>query len=132
MATTVFEKPMGTEIEVLKNDIEELNSNLMSNTYTTSGLVTSNCTINAGGYHKLGKLTVVNVRFTVTSNVGSITGFPTYNGQFSANIVSCSIINMSDINYNNETAFITRDGTFSFGGCTNGKSYAASVVYMCD
>lgn len=52
--------------------------------------------------------------------------------EFNANIVGCNIINMSDINYNNEVCFISRDGTLSFAGCSSGKAYAVSVVYMCD
>lgn len=115
-----------------KGGLNDLNDQIGNNQYSTSGLTTTNCTIAAGGYHKLGKLVVVNIRVTASaSNACSIYGFPTYNANVPYNIVSCSIVDIGNSAFCNSPAYLRYDGGLLFNG-ENGKTYAISMVYMCD
>lgn len=114
------------------DQIATINDQINNNLYITTGLTTSDCSIDAGGYHKFGKLVVVNLRLATTSGSFSVNGFPTYNGQFSKNIVACTINNIGDSTSENGLfAYISRSGVLTCVG-TSGKTYAIFSIYMCD
>ena len=122
----------GGMVNELNNNLTSLSDQIESNTYSTNGLTTNNCSIDAGGYHKLGKLVVVNIRLATTSGSFSVSGFPTYSSQISKNIVACTINNIGDAAIDYELfAYISRTGALSCFGASN-KTYAIFSVYMCD
>lgn len=103
--------------------------------YTTSGLTPTNCTINAGGYCKIGNLVIVNMRITALadSNV-QITGFPSMNEKVSAGVIDyISTIGgtaalAETVMGGNGTAYVYKVGSSTL---TN-QMVRFSFVYICD
>lgn len=54
----------------------DINSNIVNNTYVNSGLSATGCTIGDGGYVTIGKTIIVNIKFTITASYATISGFP--------------------------------------------------------
>ena len=54
-----------------RQDISELNSNLNPTSFSSYSVYQSRCSIAAGGYVKIGKLVVVNVKITVLTTAAS-------------------------------------------------------------
>lgn len=130
--------PSGTTLStsnltaVSDGGLNSLNANFTDNQYSTSGLYTSNCSIDAGGYHKFGKMVIVNLRIVANASSFDVTGLPAYDNILNKNIVSCSIANVGDSAYESGLfAYINRTGKLSAIGTSN-KTYAISAVYMCN
>ena len=62
--------------QVIHSLISTLNSALNPQDYTTNGLIATKCTFDRGGYCKIGKIVIVNIRITINEIGPSISGFP--------------------------------------------------------
>lgn len=60
----------------IQDEITSLNSNWNPSGYTTNTLDAAGCTFDRGGYCKIGKICIVNVRMTINANGASLSGFP--------------------------------------------------------
>lgn len=115
--------------------IDEVNAKTApSGDYITTGLTVENCTIVAGGYCKIGKLVIVNIRATKTdTGLLKISGFPAYTNRSATNIVPAAVFNMtdetlSDISY----CAINAAGVLTVKSSSTNKDMAISVSYLCD
>ena len=102
--------------------------------YSTSGLTYTNCSYVSGGYCKIGKIVIVDIRVLTdsTSNI-VITGFPGYNSKTvnNKNIVPVNAFNMTDDSNARYYSTIRNDGYLSvLGGIVANKEYAMSAVYL--
>ena len=102
---------------------------LFPTAYKTDGLTYTNLTYDSGGYCKLGKLVIVNIRAkaTASNTETKITGLPGYTG---ANKVICAAANFSDDTY--AEAYVTNGGNLIFknSDVTADKNYVASAIYL--
>ena len=65
------------EVVSVGGEISSINDNLSKNSYSSSGLTTLNCTINYGGFARVGNIVFVAIRFTQSgSNQPVIEGLP--------------------------------------------------------
>lgn len=55
---------------------KDYQSDLNPQGYTTSGLNANGCTFDRGGYCKIGKIVIVNIRIILSSTGATVTGFP--------------------------------------------------------
>lgn len=63
-------------LNALQSQVDSLNSNWNPQGYTTSGLTANGCTFDRGGYCKIGKICIVNVRMNLNASGASLAGFP--------------------------------------------------------
>ena len=105
-----------------------LNNSLTNNTYSTTGLTTNaSCTINVGGYVKVGKIVIVNIRLTTTASIsagqGIVWGFPTP-VYFNANYIEL---------FNNDVIHLYMDtsGKILTGASLPSGTHIISGVYVC-
>lgn len=104
-----------------------LNSNLNA-VLTSNGLQALNCTITSGGYCKIGKLVVVNMRISNTSEKINriINGFPKYSG---LNRVSINGYDYADSTFH--SASIDTNGQLLVGNISTNGSIITGC-YICD
>lgn len=117
-----------SNVVTVSNSLTQLDSNLNNNTYTTSGLNKhASCTINVGGYVKVGKLVIVNIRVTTTASIpsgnGIVWGFPTP-VNFNANYIEL---------FNNDVMhiYMDTDGKILPGASLPAGTHIISGVYVC-
>lgn len=120
-----------TEKTNLVGAVNEVKSTLEDNTYSTTGLTPTDCTVDAGGYHKFGKIVIIDVRVVSSAATFSISGFPAYSNLLNKNVVPATIQNVGDTVAENNFAYIARNGAMSCKASAN-KTYAISAVYLCD
>lgn len=95
---------------------------------TQDGLTTSNCTIMAGGYVKIGQLVVVSLRVQQTGGANFfVRGFPTYTS--GTNRVPVSMVDV-DTNTPIGTGIAT-NGELGYASSTT-HQYIISAVYIAD
>lgn len=100
--------------------------------YVSSGLTSTTCTINAGGYYKIGRIVIVNVRIT-SSTTGTVTlsGFPTYNSITTTTCVG--LMAMCPDGYDqNRLAYMTSGGVINLMSAVSNKIYYLNFIYLCD
>lgn len=125
----------GLTAENVQAAIDEVNAKTaIGGDYITTGLTTENCTIVAGGFCKIGKLVIVNIRATkIDAGLLKISGFPAYTNRSASNMVPAAAFNMtdetlSDISY----CAINAAGVLTIKSSSTNKDMAVSVVYLCD
>lgn len=104
------------------------NNQVSPSNYSSSGLSYSNFSYEGGGYCRIGKLVVINIRGTVgTSGDVSISNFPKYNDISLSEIIVGVVINNSD--YSVSGCRLTELGDLTFNGVANAR-YKISVFYL--
>lgn len=125
MASTVFGQPLGEEFYPLAFSRENLTVN------------TTNCSIDKGGYVKIGKLVIVNIRLALTSSGKAaggktfVSGFPVplRDGENTLNVVSLSN-QTKDV-----TVIITYEGNLNSTNATTETTQSGLLiagVYICE
>ena len=113
---------------------KQITDALTKGSYTTSGLTPTGCSIVTGGYYKLGRIVIVNIRIKAsgTSSVITVSGFPTYSGITTTNMVGVS----GNATNNNKppSAYIGATGvlTVQHEGMAADVGYLLSTIYLCD
>ena len=78
-----------------QDDFNTLSDQIAPSGYSTTGLTATNATISAGGFAKIGKLVVVNIRLNVTTQISAgtvfLTGLPKY-----TNITTNTVISLQN------------------------------------
>ena len=124
----------GSELTTANADIATLNSNLTAS-LTQTGLTTSNCTIEYGGYARIGNIVILNFRITTTATASQnstlISGFPTYTTSGAVNnAVGVLAENISDHTYLD--CYINKSGNLINAlNVASGKTILLTGVYIC-
>ena len=109
------------------NEVKSSLNQLFDAKVTRDGLTFNNCTYFLGGYTKIGKLVIVNIRVTATNTSRiTISGFPLPASSGSNNFVS------TNVNPSNCAGAITFQGVLNNDGHSANQSVLMSAVYICE
>lgn len=123
-------KADSADVEQLNDDMLDIIDQLNPSAYISEGLTYDNCTYIKGGYVKIGKLVIVNIRIAVDDTGASVSGFPTYFNKSNINIVSCSVMGTgSSIAYK---GYISQDGKLTIENVLANSNYVISASYIAD
>jgi len=108
-----------------------LYDSITNNDYTSTGLTPTNCSITVGGYHKLGKLVVINMRIEKTEATGvTITGFP--RPSISSPYAVISVTGYDSSNEKVAFAYLSQYGALNFPTAyTETGNIVLNCTYMC-
>lgn len=100
-------------------------------TLTRTGLTPNGCTINRGGYAKIGNLVIINLRITKTaSGQCTVSGFPAY-ASSGDNFVALTAVDVSS--NNSPLGCIMRvHGEITITSSSSSGTFAISGCYICE
>ena len=120
---------VGDSSSGLVKDITDINTLLNPSAYTTDGLSFTKCTLDRGGYYRLGNIVIVALRVNISEGGASITGFPNYGAVTNNNNMviaaaynySAAAVSFASLNYQGA---LSLDPTLSTG------SIGVNFVYL--
>lgn len=105
-------------------------ANLGNSGYITEGLTYNNSAYVAGGYFKIGRMVVVNLRISsISASNITINGLPSYSSVASSTIVKANIFDTSDANLT-MNGTINANGTLTIVNSNSGRTLIVSAMYL--
>ena len=119
-----------SNLSMISND-GLINDSITNNDYSSSGLTPSNCTIVLGGYHKIGKFVVINMRINKSAASGvSISGFP--RPAIADSYAAVSVFGYDSSNEKAAFAYISQYGSLNFpSSYSDTGNIILNCTYMC-
>ena len=108
-------------------------SSLYPSSYITTGLTYTNCSLQAGGYCKIGNVVIINVRInTSADNVGSpqISGFPANDANMSINGLGAVAVKTNPNGFDVVPAYVTKQGILAVEDVDVSTIYFVTAIYL--